>query len=450
MSTFCTWLGSTGVVGGGGVCVPQFEARPPQPNVLPGPGGQFRNFTDTASFDSAWAAAAPGDVLRQTQTFVGRCNAFTGKSGASGNHIKITRVPGVEVIGTNDLNNVGTVDVGRGSFIDVIGMKIRGGQFGLRALSLAGSPASPCQIGWNEVSHTGHAHLAIQGTTLVAPPAWTPSQWVHCIGNNIHSPSPNVTAGNQRRFNEGLYLGYGSEQWVDLTAHIYVGYNEIWDLPSDGIDLKPGVTDVLMELNDIHSISFVPDLGPIAGISIAYGDAPNPIGDLAIEARWNRIWNIVRPAGNTSEVYYNPIIIGQGGVTAYQNAMWEYSTGYGIYIRSEVAFSSATIALHGNTMGVRGYHDDPGNPGPARNINAADNLRGHNTGNTGLGTLAATPADWLGPITGLADHGEGPGSGFFLNPTSVLNGVGTFSTSLSTRCPDTVDHRGALPSLVAP
>lgn len=447
MTLLCSWLGATTTTAG---CVPRFEDPPAQPVVVPGPGGQFRDFTSTATFDAALAAANPGDVLRQTATFVGRIYALTGRSGAAGNHIKITRVPGVEVIGTGDLNNVGTVDVGRCSHVDVIGLKIRGGQFGLRALNLVGTIGSPCQVGWNEVSHTGHAHVAVQGWNQSG--TWSPSTHVRVVANNIHSPSATVTALDQRIFNEGLYLGYGSTEWVDGTNNLYVAHNDIWDLPSDGIDLKPGVINSTIELNTIHDIVFNAGApaGPIAGISVSYGASAPPINNIGVTVRWNRLWNIQAPTGYGSDAYFNPIIVGQAGTTVEQNLIWDYD-GHGIYIRGEGSngMGNGTISIRGNTMAGKGWFDDPATPGAARTLAIAGNIRGVSGLSDYLASL--TPGvDFLGPVTGTADHGEGPGSGFFLEPDSGANNSGTITTSLSTRCPDTVNHFGAMPSLVAP
>jgi hypothetical protein len=462
MTSFMVWTTTAS-----GLCVPQFHTPPPQPAVNVGPGGIEFPLYSVADFNNAkttlrgLAGGGPtgGHVLRFKQTLTGvridaRGALVSGggndlPAGVPGNHNTITRDPGVELVGVaGDLNNEGTLDVYGLKHWNVIGMKVRGGQFGIRCMALQGTAGSPCVVGWNEVSHTGHAHLAIQG--WFASP-WTRSTHIRATANNIHSPSPSVGASP---FSEGIYIGRGSAPgWVDRTDNLHLDYNEIWDLPSDGIDLKPGITNFLIELNNLHDIALVSG-GPIAGISLSYADVassgapPSDVTDLLGVVRWNRLWNITAPGGYTGPGYFNPIIVGFGGVEVAQNLMWGYnSAAAGIYLRSEQTFKTAPIDIWGNTMAGHGWYDDPANPGPARVfVDTNDNVKGLAT-YSGSYTHAGL-TDFIGPITGTADHGEGPGSGFFLRNTSALADVGVHTTVLTTLCPDTPFPAGAMPVLI--
>jgi hypothetical protein len=140
-----------------------------------------------------------------------------------------------------------------------------------------------------------------------------------------------------------------------------------------------------------------------------------------------------------------PIIVGFGGIDVFQNLLFDYSAVPGIYLRSEQTFKTAAININGNTCVGGGYHDDAANPGPARVINASANIRDGTY--SGQFTHAGL-TDFVGPLTGNANHGEGPGSGYFLVPGSGANNTGSIITSLTTRCPATVNHLGAMPAYI--
>lgn len=397
--------------------------------------GHVVTFASQAEFDTKKTSLVPGDIFTATANITGRCylrgnlGDGTGSSinGVDGNHITITSAPGV--VFTNPSLVDGAIDVGGCRFVDVLNNTIDGSQFGIRYYAVTGGASSHCRIAGNTVRNTTDAHIAVQAW-FTTP--WTESVWVDVICNHIYGQH-----SSQRSpwWTEGIYLGHGTPRWVDISHDIGVYGNHIHDIFSDGIEVKPGVTSVIVEDNLLHDLNFI--AGPsgdaaTAAITVWYQDVSGGTGGGAltppsfltganVRVRRNRIYNL---SGINSGL--RPIIVGYGGVDIESNIAWGYPNAM-TRLQSEQAYAPS-----GNTPQAITYAGNTGS------------LAGFQTVNTSGATLPVVASQdnipdqfptalFIGPTTGSADAGgQGPGSGFILRPGQNL--VGSFPTIDATGC----------------
>ena len=388
------------------------SSRPGPEQVEPGdypPLIQGRTF-EVASIDQWWqalGAVQPGDgivltaTIRQPLSYHGsRAGSDqTGADGTATRPITITSNEGVWIDPGNQGNNIGGFDLVGAVHVDLVGIRVRNSQFGIRIHNSTGSESRPLLTAHNVVEDTGHAGLHIAGGP------GTESSWVTVRNNQIRR-----TGRTANRYGEGVYLGYGSEAWVDTTNHVTVTHNDISETGAEGIDIKPGTHDILVESNTIH------DLAPIDGgaISALYvGDAPNPDRDTFsnIIIRNNRIWNqnLNGEAGSNDWAIW----IGHGGVNVEDNVIWglrdDPDRARAIRIRALAEFGPHPIRIVDNVFWTATGWSAEGDPSGAGNVQAADN-RGP-AGAQGIEIEVAAGGDQptVG-LTGPADDGDGPGS----------------------------------------
>ena len=422
---------SGGVSGGGGSLARQFRSSASGGNGPSTDGIPRRNITSIADFEAArndpTLAANGPEVLYVTQNIAGRLQARGSevspgntRNGYPGAHVTIECAPGVTVNPGSGNTGFAAIDLNGVRHWNAIRCNTVGGLFGIRAATLIGTADSPCILAGNNVQASGHAKLAMQGW-WGSP--WTPSKHIVCFDNEIHGTANDSTDPN---VSEGIYIGNGGTPWVDRTSDIYVGFNHIYNLRSDGIEVKPGCRRVTVEANLIHDINFpvAGDAGPNAAISAWWSFNPVP-GDLAsgsgsfsnIRIQHNRIWNIRNRAC---------IQAGYGGVEIRDNIMWDYNLeGVKIQSQSEMSPGDYDTAVMNNIMADGGFLNLGVNPGGAPWTVGPDQGAGiqlvlsqnlSNVNGPYQVDNGYDPNNWqqefVGPITGTADDGRGPGSGF--------------------------------------
>jgi len=162
------------------------------------------------------------------------------------------------------------------------------------------------------VQNTGSAGIRIGGN----------SSFVKIIGCKINGRFAGST--EDKAYNEGIYIGYGDNSFtkpdVDYTHDITIQHCDISDRYADGIDLKQGAYNLIVQYNKIHD-TVVPSQGAITvllrgGIEEHLGERD---GNVLVDS--NIIWNIRRDVGNTYDG--SGIIVGSGNTVVTNNIVWD-------------------------------------------------------------------------------------------------------------------------------
>lgn len=445
----------------GGGCIPQFDVCPYDVPVIP-TGATVRDFT-LATFATVKNQARPGDWLRMVESVdtssagaLLECRGPRAPSGTPdvvdglpGLPITITFAEGVTMRNRNVTSNSAIcIDLKGTIGWNVVGTDVTGGYMCIRAMSAAGHSDDPAVIAGNRVKDSSQTKISVGGWWQT--PDTASENW-RVYSNEVSGWAPTVSSEHS----EGIYFGTGSipRYYKDRTSGIYCGYNHIYNLQSDAIEFKNGVSDYVCEGNRIHDLDLTQGTNPIAAINCNYGAQPQG-GGATVPAdysgangvvRKNRVWALTTPDSRPA------INVGIGGVTVEDNLTWGHGAAPGVRLRSEMEFKTDPILIRGNTFGGGGV-EDPGNnkqtaggaTGALTTVTTANNIR--------LGGFTAdyqaSSTDFVGPITGDADNGEGPGSGFQLNATSGANNTGD-AGGIMTECPSTPPHLGALPQAIS-
>jgi Right handed beta helix region len=371
--------------------------------------GKVHEVSNPDQWNTALAAAKPGDQIKlvatiyQTLEYRGEGNEPGKRNAADGTPsapITITAANGVWIDPGNKSNNKPALDIMRAANVNVVGLRVRNSQFGIRILQSSGTTETPIIVAFNTVSDIGHAGIHIGGFD-----SHIPSRYVRVEGNTVTR-----TGQTAAQYGEGIYLGYGGREWIDETSNVQVIGNEISYTTAEGIDIKPGVRHVMVENNQIH------DLSPMLGgaISASYvGTAPNPKPGESIDVvlRRNRIWNVNLDGRGGSNDW--AIWVGHGGVTVENNFVWGMRGDSGqtraVRVRSPYDFGSFPIGIVNNIFWTAAGWVAEGSPSGAGLVRASGNKgpAGRPGIEVPISQAGGVPALGGG---GAADSGGGPGS----------------------------------------
>jgi hypothetical protein len=373
--------------------------------------GATHEVANAQQWAAAVAAAEPGDTIKLVAT-INQILQYRGsraepgeQEGADGTAdrpITITAAEGVWIDPGDQNNRKPALDILYTSHVNVVGVNVRNSQFGIRVLYSTGTATSPVMVSGNVVQDIGHAGIHIAGHLE----SHEPSQHVRVEGNVVAR-----TGRTSDTFGEGIYLGFGSQEWVDETSDIAVIGNDISGTTGEAIDIKPGTKRVLVEGNLIHDLS-PKDGGAISAHYVNTTGNPNPDEADNVVIRRNRIWNVnleARAGANNWAIW-----VGHGGVTIEGNAIWGMQAQpntIAVRIRALQNFGPHPIRIVNNVFWTTNGWSAIGEPSGAGNVAASGN-RGP-SGASGvevpLSPGGAVPAVGSG---GTADAGGGPGSAF--------------------------------------
>lgn len=348
--------------------------------------------------------------------------------GATGNHNTVTCDPGAIVKNTVDFNPI--IDIAAVDYWNVIGCNLDTcDQFaGIRVMAAQGDASSRLQIVGNTITNTEHACIAVQG--WFASP-YRVSRYVDVVGNVMDSGS---RARANPEFNEGIYIGTGATEWVDLTSDILVAKNVIDAVESDSIELKTGTTElgpIVIEDNVIRHARLVAGTGgtsiPVGHITLIYANTTRSGGDIAVDVtvRRNRIYDMDQVSGSVR----GPIVVGRGGCEVYSNIVWDCQAAEAVHIDSGAGgMGTGTILVEFNTSD--------------KTLVVNTDSYGSLTQQWNIPDQAA--ATFVGPTTGTADQGQGEGSGF-----AITSLQGTASGTAPNDCTDTAANSPPDPGALA-
>lgn len=343
----------------------------------------------------------------------------TAPDGVPGNHNCITGEPGHLIdsqgFGIDPTLAFPAIDIAAANHWNVIGLNIQGsGFYGIRYMLSENTAASPALIFGNTVTGTSHGGInvrgwfqALPGSLGVAPwggEYWGESSHVRIECNTIGGNKPDDAEPDE--FREGIYVGAFPE-WVDTTHDVLIARNDIFDMTAELIEAKSGSYRVFVEDNLLHDSIIAVGTNttsiPVGHLVLHWLNSPPPAGHPAADpqshALRNRLWNLGHLAGGPRY----PIVLGGGGMTAEANIGWSNQQAEFIAVDGAPqsgTYGPGTKIIRCNSSDGTTYVVDPDNNGWPQATSITANVP----------TDAAVSV--IGPITGTADAGEGPGSGF--------------------------------------
>ena len=354
--------------------------------------------------------------------------------GTAGAPIVITADPGVWIDAGSTTSGFGALDILYVDHVHAVGVNVRNAQFGIRCLQCHGSAGNPVRFASNTVTQIGHSGIVFAGHWSTHAPST-----YGLIENNVISN----TGVSAAAYGEGIYLGHGSTEWVDVTSDVVVRGNDISWTGAEGVDVKPGTRNIEVRDNYIH------DLAPINGgaISAHYVNAianPHPSQLDSVLVQGNRIWNLNLSSTSGSNDW--AIWVGHGGVDVLNNVIWglrdNATSTRAVRVRATQDFGPHPIRIEGNTFWTTKGWMAEGSPSGASNVVASSN-RGTDASTS---ETVVDASAFVGPVpalgaSGSADSGGGPGSGFALasssTTTAIIPATTTTTVLLSTTSPTT-------------
>lgn len=380
-------------------------------------------------------------TLSSTFSWTGAFHATLSSSGSDGNStnpIVITCAPGVYIDGGLTPASAATdrtcVNLRGTRHVGLYGVKVRNCRFGFVSNQSGGDSTRDAIFRHNEVSLMGDSGASFQGHWTKVSGSYGESSYWDIRYNEVFQ------VGLERpQYGEGIYVGKGNTlDWTsETTHHINIIGNFIHHTLAEPVDVKPGchninVDDNLFEDNEAPASAW-------CGIVLLYADsgwtepptshAPN------VNARRNRFTRCgLSPTSNDQL-----IIIGHKGVSAIGNLGWNNGSNLDrlVHLRSTKSFGNVgdmkvynNLSFDGTGIHVFGAYDPDGSKQTA--MLAATDRANNAAVATNYADYVVSPSDFVGPTTGTADAGYGPGSGFQPSIGGTLDTTGTNTSSLFT------------------
>lgn len=297
-----TTLSEASEVGQGDAASPDVVVEPVL-HVAPGgdDAGTGRDVEQPlATLGAALDRAVPGDEIRLAPGTYGPTSAI-GLSGEPERPIRVVAPDGEVVIDAGNLDSNDGLYLENVAHLEFSGLTIRGGIHG--TYIRASSNLVFRDVRWEDVGQEGVQLADATSDVLFEDCA--------VIGTGLR---PGDLEGIPfANFGEGFYIG--SSTGVDPVARITVRNCEIANTTAEGIDIKPGSLDILVEDNRVHDVTTANSGAIVAGLVF---EAVIPHFDAGIVIRNNRIWNVT----STSQFQDGNAINVNTPALIYNNVMW--------------------------------------------------------------------------------------------------------------------------------
>jgi len=443
----------------------------PQPEeVRPTGDGVFCDVSTLNGWNNAMWNVKPGDVIRIKKTIYHPITARFDKYGIAGanmrqqgtaeNPITIICMPGVWIDPKNINNNTGAFDLVNVENVNLIGVRVRNSQFGIRLMNVEGaSNSQPVRVAHCKAEYLGHSGIAVGGwfqpiTSSGGTPTgndgdeWGFSKYILLEGNTVNRTG---TAVGATSYGEAYYLGHGGiPGWIGRAEEVTLRYNTGSFFTADGVDIKPGCNRVRV-LDNLFFAAAAHNGAMINALYIGLGIDDKPAwadADPEIYIEGNRCYDLnisLVEVPTSSQLMY----LGHSGVRTANNLFWRYPSGStpfnpAIVLRiekPEAQFGTYPTWLLNNLYWGRGFE----NRGHGNPLVGAITLGSwftdlNNITPVGYGggqhTAAVAGTDFEGDIFADVNYVDsiewglnGIGSGFDLKAASGLVAAGTAFTS---------------------
>jgi parallel beta-helix repeat protein len=276
---------------------------------------------------------------------------INGPAGTVGAPTIISTYSGQTVTIAGDGMNTGRVKIENTSYITLDGFIITNFNQGL---SVDNSHYITVQN--NRVHHVGQEGIGVH----------LDSSYITIQNNTVHDT-------RQWQYNgEGIYVGHGSKASKDNSHHITVRNNKVYNTTDEGIEIKPGTHDCVIEGNDVSRALQDPGYSGTGAGSIEIGPSINGKQVWSSDPR-----HIVR---NNFVHDTKMAIRADTGVAVYNNVIYNIDPAFpGIYVTNPLGDSYMrnifhnTVDLHSSRAIVvaSGAADVKNNIGPATTNNIA-------------------------------------------------------------------------------
>ena len=208
----------------------------------------------------------------------------------------------------------------------------------------------------NEVYNTGQEAVHIANN----------SSEVDIIDNTIYD-----TGNGNSTFGEGIYLGAGSEGG-DETNNITIAGNDISQTTGEAIDIKPYVSNVVIDNNRVYDINTGTEGAIVVGLQQGNRTGGNFTNADNVIIQNNKIWNI---SDRTIYADSNAIRV-RSGATIINNEISNYGDR-GIYVEVDPESSDNNFNIKHNTVYSANGAGDQGDiviNNPNANVDLKNNI----------------------------------------------------------------------------
>lgn len=329
---------------------------------------------------------------------------ISGKTGTAGQPIIFEAMPGKEqqaCFTSGKLQGGTGIEVISSAFVHLRGLCVTNSQKGINfdSVSHCSMQSNLVQNLGQEALHVGRLHTFDESKKFLGPS----SEHVLISGNRVEG-----TGKVAAEYGEGIYIGTGAFRGDD-THDIQIEDNTLTDIGAEGMEIKPGTYNIIIRRNRISNTHHEYN----GAITVAVEGSQSPNGNYLIED--NLIWQIKKVRYGVAG-----IVIGHGNAVIRNNLIWAVDGGIGIRVYATFANAEALkVTITNNTVltGLGGpkivLHSGTGGGAPSA-LKAIVQTQNNYTDDRSPGSLPAAAGLFFGPLTGNADAGRGPGSGFQL------------------------------------
>lgn len=358
----------------------------------------------------------PG-VHNQRYRIVGSNLGGTGTdpNGAPGFHNWVTSAPGAVIDSNGTLGGSG-IEIESANHWNVVNNTFIGStHHAIRIVLSENTAASPGYIHGNTINgfgDTGGVGINIRGSFSNNQPGGGSGGSSHWFVTCNEVGGASTDPGALREFQEGIYIG---RNFSDTTHDIFIARNDLYDVGAELLELKPGSHNVTIVENDFHDSELSAGTNttsiPTGHVTLQWANTPHsgPGASPNTAFARNRLWNLTQRNGPVRA----PITVGIGGQLIESNLGWGNEFGELVNIQtgsSAGEYGPGTFTVRCNTnIGADVIFVQPLFP---LTLVAQSNVPDDQT------------YSFVGPTTGTADAGEGPGSGLAPVAGSPQTGIG--------------------------
>lgn len=391
-----------------------------------------------AELAAAVTSALPGDVIELDDGVYEGITELYGLQGTATNPVTVQSKNHLGAVLTRSSSSYTPllIHLGGNTHLNILGIDVFGGNQPIMTQNvvtgISNSSGGSANLATGDVSNILISHNRVHDFRLSAIQIGGPmdgSNHIKIGCNEIYNTGMDTINLDGKLLGEGVYIGNG--QSVDAEMHdIEIYGNNMYAIGSEAVDIKAKSYNITIRDNLIHDF----DPAWTGAIALGVNQVDYQDGNYLVEG--NYIWNISTYSPRPGNA--NGIVPGHGTTTIRNNVIWNIDDeAISFYERDTtgdygIGFGSAdnrTVNIHNNTMFNCGDACIGEHPIQATNpLYPSIRLAINNIGDSNnpedeiviqsSANYIATASDFIGPVTGTADAGFGPGSGLALSPSS--------------------------------